>query len=415
MPEEKTHLKVVIASPGDVIEERNSLAQVFEDLNRGIASERGFHLDLLRWETDAFPRFHEQGPQGAIDESLRIQDCDIIIGMLWARFGTPVSDAGSGTEHELQIAYESWKETQRPNIMLYYRSQPFFPKTEEDTDQLGRVYRFKKKFAQETNYGEYQDVEDFKRRVSNDLTQLLRGLKPGETPPGKAATQPRTPWREKAPQLDWESLTLGKAPLYTFSGLREDLRDDDNVQDFRIDRESHANTNPVSYLWADAYRGSSITASVVEADPPHLSVTFENKPLSWASNIAIRPIAERAVTTRGRPILAFETRLAPESPPGIVVSVRVANGWCQHWAYGVAGVYRRFPVTETETWKEIEIRLDSDEWWLFQVGDAEPFGPHKRNFSIISNVVLVFGGPGMTEPGPGRGTVLVRKVHLKER
>lgn len=45
MSEEKTHLKVVIASPGDVIEERNSLAQVFEDLNRGIASERGFHLD----------------------------------------------------------------------------------------------------------------------------------------------------------------------------------------------------------------------------------------------------------------------------------------------------------------------------------------------------------------------------------
>lgn len=119
------------------------------------------------------------------------------------------------------------------------------------------------------------------------------------------------------------------------------------------------------------------------------------------------------MTTRGRPILAFETRLAPESPPEIVVSVRVANGWCQHWACGVAGVYRRFPVTET--WKALEIRLDADEWWLFQVGDAEPFGPHKRNFSVISNVVLVFGGPGMTEPGPGRGTVLVRNVHLRER
>jgi len=392
------------------------LAQVFEDLNRGIASERGFHLNLLRWETDAFPRFHEQGPQGAIDESLRIQDCDIIIGMFWARFGTPVSDASSGTEHELQIAYESWKEIKRPSIMLYFKSQPFFPKTEEDTDQLGRVYRFKKKFAQEANYGDYQDVEDFKRRVSNDLTQLLRELSPGETPPSKGVRQPRTPWQraKEVPGFDWGSLTLGEVPLHTFSGLREEKRNEDVIQDFRIERESHKNPNPVSYLWADAYRGSSITASVVEGDPPHLSVTFDNKPFSWACNIAIRPIGEQAVTTRGRPILAFETRLAPESPPEISVSVRLANGWCQHWAYGVSGVYRRFPVTET--WRTVEIPLDSDEWWHFAVGDNEPFGPRKRDFSIISAVVLVFGGSsGMTEPGPGRGTVLIRSVHLRER
>jgi hypothetical protein len=416
MEEVKRHLKVVIGSPGDVQGERDSLAQVFEDLNRGVASERGFHLDLLRWEMDAFPRFHEQGPQGAIDESLRIQDCDIIIGMFWARFGTPVSDASSGTEHELQIAYESWKKTKRPNIMLYFRSQPFFPKTEEETDQLGRVYRFKKKFAQEAIYGDYQDVDDFKRRVSNDLTQLLRALSPGDTPLGKALKQPPPAWRhlEKARSIDWASMRLGDLPLYTFSGLRVDARDEDVVQDFRIDRGRHDNPNPVSYLWADVYRGNSVTASVEEGDPPHLGVTFENKPASWASNVAIRPISERAVTTRGRSILAFETRLAPESPPEIFVSVRVANGFCQHWAYGADGRYLLFQVTET--WNPIEIWLTRDErWWLFAVDGNYAFGPQNPDFSLISSVVLVFGGPGMNEPGPGRGTVLIRNVHLRER
>jgi len=419
--EQKRHLKVVVVSPGDVPGERNSLAQVFEDLNRNTASERGFYLDLLSWENDVYPRFRREGIQAAIDESLQIQDCDIIIGMFWARFGTPVSDANSGTEHELRIAYEAWKQTKRPHIMLYFKSVGFSPSSVEEADQLKKVLEFKETFAQEAIYGRYQDVDDFKRRVSNDLTQLLRELTPGDPRLGKAVKQPPTPWRhqENAPSIDWAGLRLGEVPLYTFSGLRADPRNEDLVQDFKIDRQRHENPNPVSYLWADAYRGNSITASVEEGEPPHLSVTFENKPASWACNVAIRPIAERAVTTRRRAILAFETRLSEESYSGasmlpeIFVSVRVANGWCQHWAYGSAGRYLPFQVTDT--WNMVEVRLTSDTWWLFAVGDTNAFGPHTPDFSIISAVVLILGGPGAYEPGPGRGTVLIRNVHLKER
>ena len=138
--------------------------------------------------------------------------------------------------------------------------------------------------------------------MSNDLTQLLREMTPGDRRLGKAVKQPPTPWRhlEKAPSSDWASMELEDVPLYTFSGLRAEPRNEDVLQDFRIDRRPDANPNPVSYLWADVYRGNSITASVEEADPPHLSVTFENKPTSWACNVAIRPIEERAVTTRGQ-------------------------------------------------------------------------------------------------------------------
>src|SRR5271166_3775636 len=136
--EQKRHLKVVVVSPGDVPGERNSLAQVFEDLNRNTASERGFYLDLLSWENDVYPGFRREGIQAAIDESLHIQDCDIIIGMFWARFGTPVSDANSGTEHELRLAYESWKQKKRPHIMLYFKSVGFSPSSVEEADQLKR-------------------------------------------------------------------------------------------------------------------------------------------------------------------------------------------------------------------------------------------------------------------------------------
>ena len=51
-----------------------------------------------------------------IDASLRIKDCDILIGIFWKRFGTPVQGANSGTAHEFRRAYEEWQRTRRPHI-----------------------------------------------------------------------------------------------------------------------------------------------------------------------------------------------------------------------------------------------------------------------------------------------------------
>ncbi len=71
-------------------------------------------LDLSRWETDAYPGMHSLGPQGFIDEltryqRLRIENSDILVGVFWKRFDTPVGDADSGTEHEIRRAMEAWK------------------------------------------------------------------------------------------------------------------------------------------------------------------------------------------------------------------------------------------------------------------------------------------------------------------
>jgi hypothetical protein len=104
-------LRMVVASPSDVQPERNSVSQVVEELNRGVARHQGLRLELYRWETDAHPGFHPEGPQGLIDDVLRISDCDLLLGIFWKRFGTPVKDGASGTEHEFQVAYEAWKKT----------------------------------------------------------------------------------------------------------------------------------------------------------------------------------------------------------------------------------------------------------------------------------------------------------------
>lgn len=51
---------------------------IVNELNKGIADERGVRLEVYRWETDAYPGFHSLGPQGQIDTCLRIDDCGIL-------------------------------------------------------------------------------------------------------------------------------------------------------------------------------------------------------------------------------------------------------------------------------------------------------------------------------------------------
>jgi hypothetical protein len=55
-------LKLVVASLGDVQAERDMIPAIVDELNKGIADERGVRLEVYRWETDAHPGFHSLGP-----------------------------------------------------------------------------------------------------------------------------------------------------------------------------------------------------------------------------------------------------------------------------------------------------------------------------------------------------------------
>jgi hypothetical protein len=167
-------LHIVVASPGDVSGERNALPTVVDELNSGVARDRGLRLELARWETDAFPGFHPEGPQGLIDSILRIEECDILIGIFWKRFGTPVKDAISGTEHEFRRGYEAWQRTGRPHIMVYFNQRPYAPKTREETDQWGHVLEFQRNFPKEGLWWPYRGRAQFERLVRKHLTQFIR-------------------------------------------------------------------------------------------------------------------------------------------------------------------------------------------------------------------------------------------------
>ena len=171
-------LRVVVASPCDVQAERDALAGVLEELNDGIAGELGLELKLCRWEIEARPAVDGNGVQGPIDAALRIEDSDILIGIFWRRFGTPTKDAGSGTEHEINLACEAWERTGRPEIMVYFNEQPYTPKSAEEAEQWGRVLAFRERFQRKGLSWSYDGTADFVRLVRRHLTKLLRERRP---------------------------------------------------------------------------------------------------------------------------------------------------------------------------------------------------------------------------------------------
>jgi formylglycine-generating enzyme required for sulfatase activity len=167
-------LRIVVASPGDVRAERDRVPVVVDELNRGIAADRGLHLEVYRWETDAYPGFHAEGPQGLIDPILRIEDSDIFIGVFWKRFGTPTADGRTGTEHEIGLAREAWTKNKRPEIMVYFSQKAYSPKTKQEIDQWARVLEFRERFPTDVLWWPYSGAVDFEKLLRIHLTNWLR-------------------------------------------------------------------------------------------------------------------------------------------------------------------------------------------------------------------------------------------------
>ncbi|MGH7456631.1 MAG: DUF4062 domain-containing protein, partial [bacterium] len=168
-------LKIVVASPGDVQTERDMIPAIVDELNKGIADERGVRLEVYRWETDAYPAFHPQGPQGQIDSCLRIEDCDLLIAIFWKRFGTPVHDAQSGTEHEIRFALASCEKMGRPQLMIYFNQAPHEPQSQAEKEQWQQDLDFKQTLSQKVLWWEYNGKDEFREFVRQHLTKFIRG------------------------------------------------------------------------------------------------------------------------------------------------------------------------------------------------------------------------------------------------
>jgi tetratricopeptide (TPR) repeat protein len=182
-------VRLVAVSPGDVLVERKRLVKVVDELNRRLAPAHGCVLSLWRWESDAHPGLHLEGPQGLIDVAMRMEDADLVIGIFWKRFGTPTMDAGSGTEHELRRAWSAWRENGRPQVMVYFCQRPYMPQSSAEAAQQQQVLSFREAMPEQQLWWTYATAGEFERDVREHLTDFVLTLRSAPTPSARMANQ----------------------------------------------------------------------------------------------------------------------------------------------------------------------------------------------------------------------------------
>ncbi len=149
------------------------MTQVVQRVNRWAASLKlEVRLDLFGWET-ARPGLHAQGPQARIEADLQIDRSDLVVGIFWKRFGTPVMDARSGTEREIRLAYATWLKEHKPDIWLYFRMCPVEFASQSELDQYKQVLAFKEEYRGKALIKEYHDLREFESMLFLELTRYV--------------------------------------------------------------------------------------------------------------------------------------------------------------------------------------------------------------------------------------------------
>jgi len=162
-------LTIFAASPADVSDERNKLEDVIRELNISWSRELHVRLELVKWETHAYPDMGVDA-QDVINTQIP-GDYDLFLGIMWCRYGTATGRAGSGTVEEFQRAktrYDADPESVR--IMVYFKDEAI-PPSRLDPAQLAKVNEFRDSLGEAgALYWTFTGVDQFEKLVRLHLT-----------------------------------------------------------------------------------------------------------------------------------------------------------------------------------------------------------------------------------------------------
>jgi tetratricopeptide (TPR) repeat protein len=179
-------LKIFLASPGDVAEERALAEIVFRRLADEVSDS--VHLALVIWEHE--PLFGHAGFQQQIE---RPSQCDLVVSILWSRLGTRLpSDfapkkgepAPTGTQFEIEDALSSYAARGKPNLLIYRKIPgPQIGLGSVDFAERTQQYQALDEFCRRTFYDAdgvaivahtvFADSHEFERRLSEHVRRWL--------------------------------------------------------------------------------------------------------------------------------------------------------------------------------------------------------------------------------------------------
>ena len=157
----------------------------------------GVLIEPLLWEGGGreepdVPSFRSRisgsGAQYEIDKVLSdVGGCDIYVGMIWHRMGTPTGEYKSGTEAEYRGAVRERGTGDRPEI-LFYRKTADLPHDVEPM-QLAAAQEFASEIEETGLMQRFEDEQDLESQLHAHLPQAIREVRPELFPAVRMATR----------------------------------------------------------------------------------------------------------------------------------------------------------------------------------------------------------------------------------
>ena len=160
-----TICNVMIASPGDVVAERDVVRDVVREWNHTHATTRAAMLQAIGWETHAAPLQGDR-PQAIINWQV-LKQCDLLVAVFWTRLGTPTGKAPSGTVEEIDEHLKAGKPA-----LIYFSACPV-PPDGLDRAQYDAVLEFKEKCKKTGLFNSYGTIEQFRESVRRHIGQVI--------------------------------------------------------------------------------------------------------------------------------------------------------------------------------------------------------------------------------------------------
>jgi hypothetical protein len=166
MPFDANVYRVMIASPGDVTEERSIVTEAIHGWNDVHASDRQLVLLPVKWETHTSPEYGDN-PQTIINRQL-LENADILVAIFGTRIGTRTKEYVSGTVEEIRKHVVTGKAA-----MIYFSDVPVSPSS-IDQEQYAAVQEFKKECQNTSLYVAYRTLDQFRDFFNRHLSIELR-------------------------------------------------------------------------------------------------------------------------------------------------------------------------------------------------------------------------------------------------
>jgi Domain of unknown function (DUF4062) len=166
-------VRIFIASPSDLIDERATAEEAILKLNKTAPRVLGLTLQPVRYESDTYLTV-DIDAQAAINRQIG-DKYDVFLGIMGARFGTPTGRAGSGTEEEFNRAIErNAHSSDSVQIMIYFK-EVHIPRDKNALRQALQVEEFRERITTLGVYSKiFKDTSAFAQMFDIDLPAMLR-------------------------------------------------------------------------------------------------------------------------------------------------------------------------------------------------------------------------------------------------